>query len=52
MGVLNEDGLAVIAGVAIGAVGTVLAGVAIWILLAVAFAVGEIVEHAVDGEAP
>lgn len=49
MGVLNEDGKAVLVGVAIAALGTALTIVAAWLLVVLAFALGEIVEHAVDG---
>lgn len=49
MGVLNQDGIAVLAGIAIGALGITLAMVAIWIILVLAFALGDIVEQAVDG---
>lgn len=50
MGVLNQDGLAVLAGSLIGAVGTILTLVAAWLLLVIAFAIGEIVEQAVEGD--
>lgn len=51
MGVLNEDGIAVLVGVAIGALGTVVALVAIWVIFVLAFALGDIVEHVVEGDA-
>lgn len=52
MGILNEDGIAVLAGIAIGALGTVVALVAIWLIFVLAFALGDIVEHVVEGDAP
>ncbi len=52
MGVLNQDGIAVLAGVAIGALGTLVALVAIWLIFVLAFALGDIVEHVVEGDDP
>jgi len=49
MGVLNEDGIAVLVGLVIGALGVAIALAAVWVILVVAFAIGDIVEHAVDG---
>lgn len=52
MGVLNQDGIAVLAGIAIGALGTVVALVAIWLIFVLAYALGDIVEYVVEGDAP
>lgn len=52
MGVLNEDGIAVLAGIAIGALGTVVALVAIWLIFVLAYALGDIVEYVVEGDDP
>jgi hypothetical protein len=52
MGILNEDGIAVLVGIAIGALGTLVALVAIWLIFVLAFALGDIVEHVVEGDAP
>lgn len=52
MGVLNEDGIAVLTGIAIGALGAVVALVAIWLIFVLAFALGDIVEHVVEGATP
>lgn len=50
IGVLNEDGIAVLAGVVIGTLGAVVAVIATWLVLVLAFTLGEIVEHVVDGD--
>lgn len=52
MGVLNEDGIAVLVGIAIGALGTAVALIAIWLIFVLAFALGDIVEHMVEGDDP
>jgi len=52
MGVLNEDGIAVLVGVAIGALGALVALVAVWLILVLVFALGDIVEHVVEGDIP
>lgn len=48
MGVLNEDGLAVLLGLTIGLLGTALTLFSIWLVFVLAFALGDIVEHVVD----
>ncbi|HWV21945.1 MAG TPA: exopolysaccharide biosynthesis protein [Devosia sp.] len=52
MGVLNQDGVAVLAGIAIGALGTLLALVAIWLIFILAYTLGDMVEHAIEGDGP
>ena len=52
MGVLNEDGVAVLVGIAIGALGTAVALIAIWLIFVLAFALGDIVEDVLDHDVP
>lgn len=52
MGVLNRDGVAVLVGAVVGLVGAMLTLVAVWILIVVVFALGDIVEHAIDPDVP
>lgn len=52
IGVLNKDGIAVLVGIAIGVLGSILAVVAAWLVLVLAFTLGEIIEDVVDGDPP